>query len=391
MRIDMTTREWHELVKPVLPHVLADAELPELANIRIEPARSAVIAVATDKYTLAAERHALEDPLPYDGEEYRPAHIRATEVTASLKLFPYSKDYDPPLRLTIDRVPFPVTVAGQGRHIDRLAVTIQAQDGTRLVMHDHRDPTRDPMINWRRNLATALARSMDHDAPALYLQPSYLARWAAACRKGERLSVFTGTEGDEMLLIAAGDHFLGAWKPVSYLETPTTALADSAWHSELRTYEYGFDADTGEKLDLQTASGAATGFADDTALLRHAAELVITTQSGSVSTLQRKLKVGYAKAALLMDELAERGAVSTADGTKARAVLIAPEDLPGFLQSLDRPALGELGPWIKAEFEGTDCAGTCGNGIDTGDKIRADGRGGWLCEYCGKDGEPDGE
>jgi len=230
-RIDLSTREWHELVRPVLPHILADADLPELSDIRLEAADRTICAVATDRYTLAAERHELAAG-SYVSDAPGPVHVRAGEVSASLKLFPYSKDYDPPLRLIIDTVPFPVTVVGKQTHVRQLAVTVESHDGTRLVLHDHRDPSRDPLANWRKNLAKAIARPVDR-APALYLNVAQLGRWAAACRKGERLAVFTGTEGDDLILICVEKHFIGAWKPVSYLDKPEVALAESPWLEEL--------------------------------------------------------------------------------------------------------------------------------------------------------------
>jgi len=245
-RIDMTTREWHELVKPVLPHTAADADVPELGDIRIELGDHAVCAVATDRYTLAAERHQLADDA--GAEILDPVHVRATEVSASLKLFPYSKEYDPPLRLIIDKVPFPVTVVGQKTKIRQLAITIESHDGTRLVLHDHRDANRDPLANWRTMLAKALARPMTHAGPALYLNAAQLGRWAAACRKGERLAVFTGAEGDDVVLICVEKHFIGAWKPVSYLDSPAVALGESPWMGELGTFPFGgSEPDGGEQ------------------------------------------------------------------------------------------------------------------------------------------------
>jgi hypothetical protein len=153
----------------------------------------------------------------------------------------------PPLRLIIDTVPIPVTVVGRPVSVRQLAVTIESHDGTRLVLHDHRDPTRDPLANWRRMLAKALARPAD-PSPALYLNAAQLGRWAAACRKGERLAVFTGTEGDDLVLICVEKHFIGAWKPLSYLESPGVALAESPWLEELDPAALRFDGETGEKL-----------------------------------------------------------------------------------------------------------------------------------------------
>src|SRR6266699_3262479 len=94
-RIDMTTREWHELIKPVMPHTINDKDFPELDVIRLELGETALYAVATDRYTLAAERWPLAGPGLISPGRREVVHLAAREVAASLKLFTHSKAEDP--------------------------------------------------------------------------------------------------------------------------------------------------------------------------------------------------------------------------------------------------------------------------------------------------------
>ena len=129
-------------------------------------------------------------------------------------------------------------------------------------------------------------------------------------------------KGDMLLLTASSNVARRIQSP--WVSEEEVRKVVTAWKAQGGRPETIVAADLPSEKQGIAVSGAVAD-SDDEVVLQKAREIVLTTQSGSTSMLQRKLRIGFARAGRIMDQLEEEGIVAPGDGSKARKVMMTPE------------------------------------------------------------------
>lgn len=398
--VEVQVFDWHRGINAVKPH-LADPkkDVPMLArvHVRVEPDGN-VYLMATDRSTVGlAIVSILEDHLATG--ELVEFDLDGDDLSKLLAVFkPRKGGEEDRLRIDVRADTIRVTevrgmieVKGDAHH--QLVRQPRAQgypDLRKIVARCIGEAT---SLRERAELHGTVGEAITEE---IFTRADLWTRFGhAAGAYGERLVLERTREARSAFLVSVGESFRGVMMPTA--PEPSEVFQHRSWHEDwLRrlpspdevpvrmpaqpvTDEAESDADEdrtpgpGQQAIPEVARVEAGA---DVELLAQAAELVISTQFGSTSMLQRKLRVGFAKAGRLMELLEDVGVVGPSEGSKARDVLVKPDDLPGALaviRGAGEAAQAGSGPvYVPAPDDGT---------VLPGDRLRclADGCG-WTTE-----------
>lgn len=334
MSFTVGTKDFRRALQSVMPHVGRDEELPMLCRARCYVDSQNVTVAGTDRYTAALSLASVWDidtDDPVDGV----LDLSLSDVAKLLAVFRAGKDKDdddaPAYQLRLE--------LRTGRDNNPL---LRITDCSGLIDGEHLELQAQPIAENFPDLPKMFARYLSEPAGVLdtfAVSGTLVGRLQTAAKVySEGLVMSTGQRATSPILARCGESFLALVMPLNQTEEAQQRHAawQNAWQRRLPPAHDVTDVD--KMLDLRTAAGVYTASDQVTEgpddLLVEAARLVIETRFASGSMLQRKLNIGYARAARILDELERRGVVGEADGSKPREVLTPPDALAETLKSL---------------------------------------------------------
>ncbi|MGY4098075.1 DNA translocase FtsK [Nocardia sp. R16R-3T] len=308
-------------------HACADPEVSSVHRIRFVLDTENVVVSATDMYTAGL---AIASVLEHDdGPGHYPCTVDVApgDVGNILRIFKAGKEKDdsPEYELRLSVTPEHLTVTDCSGMVDGHSFQVP------------RLPTDGGALCTIPGMLTRMRASELTALTDMSVRGEFLSRFAAASTAyGETLEI-ESRSANRALSVSCGESFLGAIMP--------RRLSDED-RIERREWSAGWDrrlpaivaAAEGERI----AEHARVEIVDldheeiggDREMFLHAVDLVVSAQFGSSSMLQRKLRIGFAKAARLLDLMEQAGIVGPADGSMARDVLVPADRAADLLEEL---------------------------------------------------------
>lgn len=345
MIIDVNTADLRSALASVSPHAEKSADISSIHRVHFTVTPEVLYVTATNRYSVGCsiasiwEAQGLTGSYEDDQFDLTPEIVKEVMMLFKSKSNPEGEIGDA-LR---------IEVKGEEIIFTDVAGLFPGKSFTVPRTHVNEPFPNIPMLLRRTIMA-------DVNMPARLATTGFLIKIfvAATSTYGEPL-VLEPTGSKKALLVSCGESFLGLLMPVDSDEDSDVAAKLSEyrrnWYNRL--HHLAGEHDELEKDRIRKAGGkpaedkhaedktlhllqeAINNIGGDETLQRQAVELVVTTQFGSTAMLQRKLRIGYAKATQIMERLETCEIVSPAVGTKARDVLYPANKLQDALAALE--------------------------------------------------------